>query len=145
MKYTEEEKYAIGYYMDKEISVELEINDDKGEFLKALGITENDNFESHLIRVKTLLHLIEKQNKEINEKDKLLKFNRNYINKLEQDLFENASNYVISKEAIREKIKELKDNRPYLSKFDDWKEKEYTNEDINNMCVEVLEDLLGDE
>lgn len=51
----------------------------------------------------------------------------------------------ISKEKIREKIKELKDNRPYLSKFDDWKEKEYTNEDINNMCVEVLEDLLGDE
>lgn len=53
-------------------------------------------------------------------------------------------NYV-PKEVIREKIKELKDNRPYLSKFDDWKEKEYTNEDINNMCVEVLEDLLGDE
>lgn len=106
MKYTEEEEYAIGYYLDKEISVELEIKDDKGEFLKALGITENDNFESHLIRVKTLLHLIEKQNKEINEKDKLLKFNRNYINRLEQDLFGNASNYVVPKEAIREKIEE---------------------------------------
>lgn len=90
----------------------------------------------------------EKQNKEeleIEEKDELLKFNKNYINRLEQDLFENASNYVVPKEKIREKIKELKDNRPYLSKFDDWKEKEYTNEDINNMCVEVLEDLLGDE
>ena len=136
MKYTEEEKYAIGYYMDKEISVELEINDDKGEFLKALGITENDNFESHLIRVKTLLHLIEKQNKEINEKDKLLKFNRNYINKLKQDLFENASNYVISKEAIREKIKELK------NKFS-------TNDDLFNGIVyksqiDILKELLGE-
>lgn len=51
----------------------------------------------------------------------------------------------ISKDEIRKKIKELNDNRPYLSKFDDWKEKEYTNEDIIDNCVQALEELLGDE
>lgn len=53
-------------------------------------------------------------------------------------------NYIF-KDKIRKNIKELNDNRPYLSKFDDWKEKEYTNEDVTNKCVEVLEDLLGGE
>ena len=137
MKYTEEEKKAIEM-LDKYATEHILFN-----------IKQADNLEEN---IKIVLNLVEKQqkeieeqNKEINEKDKLLKFTRNYINKLEQDLFENASNYVISKEAIRKKIKELKDNRSYLSKFDDWKEKEYTNEDINNMCVEILEELLGDE
>lgn len=90
-----------------------------------------------------VLKLLEKQQKEI---ERLYKDNYR-LDRENQLKFEKAvdtSDYV-SKDKIREKIKELKDNRPYLSKFDDWKEKEYTNEDINNMCVEVLEDLLGDE
>ena len=90
-----------------------------------------------------VLKLLEKQQKEI---ERLYKDNYR-LDRENQLKFEKAvdtSDYV-SKEVIRKKIKELKDNRPYLSKFDDWKEKEYTNEDINNMCVEVLEDLLGDE
>ena len=176
MKYTEEEKKALEdlkecencHYRDRENCM-CEINYDYK---------------------KAILNIIEKQQKEIEKQASLIKFDVKYRNQLEQDLYENASNYVISKEKIknkikelenieierlykdnyrldrenqlkfekavdtsdyvskdkiREKIKELKDNRPYLSKFDDWKEKEYTNEDINNMCVEVLEDLLGDE
>ena len=90
-----------------------------------------------------VLKLLEKQNKEI---ERLYKDNYR-LDRENQLKFEKAvdtSDYV-NKDKIREKIEELKDNRPYLSKFDDWKEKEYTNEDINNMCVEVLEDLLGDE
>lgn len=149
MKYTEKEKEAIGYYMDKEISVELEINDVKGEFLKALGITENDNLESHLIRFKTLLHLIEKQNKEINEKDRLLKFNVKYINQLEQDLFENASNYVIPKEAIREKIEELeREDKAYTDELSEpdsnFKIIDKNLKRIKNQ-VDILKELLGDE
>lgn len=126
MKYTEEEKEVI--------EVAKKTASKKYGSIMCLEIKD----------VEIMLNLIEKQQKEIEEKDKLICFNRKYINELEQDLFENASNYVVPKESIREKIKELKDNRPYLSKFDDWKEKEYTNEDINNMCVEVLEDLLGE-
>lgn len=89
-----------------------------------------------------VLKLLEKQQKEI---ERLYKDNYR-LDRENQLKFEKAvdtSDYV-SKDKIREKIKELKDNRSYLSKFDDWKEKEYTNEDINNMCVEVLEDLLGE-
>lgn len=90
-----------------------------------------------------VLKLLEKQQKEI---ERLYKdnFRLDRENQLKFERAVDTSDYV-SKDKIREKIKELKDNRPYLSKFDDWKEKEYTNEDINNMCVEVLEDLLGDE
>ena len=103
------------------------------------NIPNNKNIKA----IKIVLNLLEKQQNEI---ERLLKDNYR-LDRENQLKFERAvdtSDYV-SKDKIREKIKELKDNRPYLSKFDDWKEKEYTNEDINNMCVEVLEDLLGDE
>ena len=137
MKYTEEEKKAIEYLKENAL---VRLNENNK--IVAYG----NSYKYYILQLLDKQQKeIEEQNKEINEKDKLLKFSRNYINKLEQDLFENANNYVVSKEAIREKIKELKDNRPYLSKFDDWKEKEYTNEDVTNKCVEVLEDLLGDE
>lgn len=82
---------------------------------------------------------IEEQNKEINEKDKLLKFSRNYINKLEQDLFENANNYVVSKEAIREKIEKLKDKE---QEFTD--DQGYWGDSSIQHKIEILEELLGE-
>lgn len=103
------------------------------------NIPNNKNIKA----IKIVLNLLEKQQKEIGR----LLMDNHRLDRENQLKFEKAvdtSDYV-NKEIIRDKIKELKDNRPYLSKFDDWKEKEYTNEDINNMCVEVLEDLLGDE
>lgn len=45
---------------------------------------------------------------------------------------------------VKDKIEELNNNKPYLAKFKDWKEKEYTNEDIIRNCIEVLEELLED-
>lgn len=42
------------------------------------------------------------------ELEKMLKSRIKYTNELEQDLFENASNYVIPKSLIKEKIEELK-------------------------------------
>lgn len=92
--------------------------------------------------------LIEKQRKEIEKLKEHLNqyydgklFTANQLKATEKE----QNKYFIHKDKIREKIKELNDNRPYLSKFDDWKEKEYTNEDVTNKCVEILEDLLGDE
>ena len=123
MKYTEEVNKAIEAMKDK--------------------LDNDENSWFYYDETETIFDLLEKQNKEI---ERLYKDNYR-LDRENQLKFEKAvdtSDYV-NKDKIREKIKELKDNRPYLSKFDDWKEKEYTNEDINNMCVEVLEDLLGDE
>ena len=144
MKYTEEEKKSLKFLTDKRDEAYGLMQFEDGEIYQ-LAEEEFNNYLTIEEIIDKQQKEIEEQNKEINEKDKLLKFTRNYINKLEQDLFENASNYVISKDRIRKNIKELNDNRPYLSKFDDWKEKEYTNEDVTNKCVEILEDLLGDE
>lgn len=96
---------------------------------------ENCLCEVNYVYKRIILGIIEKQQKEINEKDKLLKFNRNYINKLEQDLFENASNYVISKEAIREKIKEIDENGYW----------DFLEERDCEKTINILKELLGDE
>lgn len=61
----EEEKKAIEYYQNQEVSFSVDF--DTENLLKALGITEEDSFENHQIRFKTLLNLIEKLQKE-NEK-----------------------------------------------------------------------------
>lgn len=67
----EEEKKAIEYYQNKEVSLSADF--DTENLLKALGITEEDSFENHQIRFKTLLNLIEKLQKENEElKNKLL-------------------------------------------------------------------------
>ena len=65
--------------------------------------------------LKALLNLIEKlqkENKELKEdRDKFKKAlgkRITYCNELEKDLFENCSNYVISKQKVKDKIDELK-------------------------------------
>ena len=145
MEYTEKEK--------KVIEILENVKSTYGD-LDSLDELETD-FILDIKEYKALLiglDLLEKQRKELEMYKRIaemdLKDGEEFKNEmcnhrcvLKSDLEENY----ISKDKIRKNIKELKDNRPYLSKFDDWKEKEYTNEDINNMCVEVLEDLLGDE
>ena len=144
MEYTEKEK--------KVIEILENVKSTYGD-LDSLDELETD-FILDIKEYKALLiglDLLEKQRKELEMYKRIaemdLKDGEEFKNEmcnhrcvLKSDLEENY----ISKDKIRKNIKELKDNRPYLSKFDDWKEKEYTNEDINNMCVEVLEDLLGE-
>lgn len=67
---TEEEKKAIEYYKDEEISFTVDY--DTEELLKALGITEEDSFEKHEIRFKTILNLIQKQQAELEKKDEII-------------------------------------------------------------------------
>lgn len=69
---SEEEKKAIEYYSNKEVSFEVsfEVNFDIKNLLKDLGITEEDSFENQQIRIKTLLNLINKLQKETEEKNK---------------------------------------------------------------------------
>lgn len=71
---TDEEKKAIEYYKNSEGSFSFEFKSelDRKIFFKALGIDENDTFEKHQIRFQTLINLIEKQHKRINELEKIL-------------------------------------------------------------------------
>ena len=80
-----EERKAIEYYQDKEIS--FGVNFDTEKLLKTLGITEEDSFEKHQIRFKTLLNLIEKLQKENEE----LKADNYELNNRITDLLENIS------------------------------------------------------
>ena len=104
-----EERKAIEYYQDKEIS--FGVNFDTEKLLRALGITEEDNFENHQIRFKTLLNIIEKLQKENEE----LKFEerRRIIGKygeveIHDVINRTLSNDYISVKKIKDKIEELK-------------------------------------
>ena len=125
----EEEKKAIEYYQDKEISFSVDFN--TAELLKALGITETeeDSFKNHQIRFRTLLNLIEKLQKENEELKEYIAIAPNldemtatkyrniqqdaYIQgraeeqqKAEQIIYENY----IPKQTVKDKIEELKKN-----------------------------------
>lgn len=124
----EEEKKAIEYYKDKEVSFSVEC--DTEELLKMLGIveTEEDSFENHQIRFRTLLNLISKLQK---ENEELKKYKEYYSSaKLLVD-----NNY-IHKQKIKDKIRhyqELQDN--YIKKYDE------INEGLQAM-INVLQELI---
>ena len=84
----DEEKKAIDYYTINEYSFGFEIDCDIESFKKAIGIeeTDEDTFEKHQIRFKTLLNLIEKQQKEI---EKLLK-----AYKQDEKIIQEMANYI---------------------------------------------------
>lgn len=139
MEISKEQKEAIEYYQNKEVS--LSVDFDTENLLKALGITEEDSFENHQIRFKILLNLIEKLQKENEELEEI-------NNELEAEKNEAIRRYnfeTISIQKIKDKIEELNNNRQYLSQFKDYKEKDYTNEEVINNCVEVLQELLESE
>lgn len=119
----EEEKKAVEYYQNKEVS--LLVDFDTENLLKALGITEEDSFENHQIRFKTLLNLIEKLKKENEEYSKQLDLD--YVDK----------NY-ISKKKIEDTIEELKGKLEDISKR---REKSKTKEEETVLwCLEIRVD-----
>ena len=106
MKISKEQKEAIEYYQNKEVS--LSVDFDTENLLKALGITEEDSFENHQIRFKTLLNLIEKlqkENEELKEIYRSEKKMKNEYIKLYQDLL--LKENVIPIQKIKDKIEEL--------------------------------------
>lgn len=118
-----EEKKAIEYYQNKEVSFSVDFDTEK--LLKALGITEKDSFENHQIRFKTLLNLIEKLQKENEEYSKQLDLD--YVDK----------NY-ISKQKIKDEIEELKGKLEDISKR---REKSKTKEEETVLwCLEIRTD-----
>lgn len=125
-----------------------------------IGIT-NQLAIAHLIeKVKELRAMCEEycpkteRIKELEEENGILEFQNkqleNYVeelkkyNKTVSDRIVEYKKNSIPKQKVKDKIEELNNNRPYLMKFEDWRKKEYTNEDIIQNCIEVLEELLED-
>ena len=74
---------------------------------KITEINKKDGVENSCAEI--LLKLIKKLQKENEEVKRLIAHKNEYTKKLEEDLFENAENYVISKQKVKDKIeKEMK-------------------------------------
>ena len=163
----EEEKKAIEYYQNKEVSFSVDF--DTENLLKALGITEEDSFENHQIRFKTLLNLIEKLKKENEE----LKKDRNnnyrmialaqnealgYMQGYEDGkkskrsavayIVENQQYYILNKQIkhYKEYIKKLqKENEEYSKQLDlDYVDKNYISKKKIEDTIEELKGKLED-
>ena len=135
---SEEEKKAIEYYSNKEVSFSVDF--DKEKLLKALGITEEDSFENHQIRIKTLLNLITKLQKENKEKDNNIEElkSRNKYLKLENEAYGKA--IVEQDEKIKQKDKYIKHSEEITTEM---------NKDINKLLLEIKQkdkqiDLMGE-
>ena len=74
---------------------------------------------------------------ELRRKNEELKADNYEANNIIKDLLDN-----IPVQKVKDKIEELKNNIDYLKQFNDWNEKDYTNEDIINNVLEVLQKLL---
>ena len=64
-------------------------------------------YEDSIRDVRILLNLLEKLQKENEELKRFMAHKNGYTKLLEEDLFENCSNYVIPIQTIKDKIKEL--------------------------------------
>lgn len=79
---------------------------------KAIDFLKETNFDyleydMCVSSVKIISSLVERLQKENEELKKLMAHKNWYTQKLEEDLFENASNYVIKKQKVKDKIEEL--------------------------------------
>ena len=163
----EEEKKAIEYYQNKEVSFSEDF--DTENLLKALGITEEDSFENHQIRFKILLNLIEKLKKE-NEELKKDRNNNYQMIALAQNealgymqgyedgqkskrsavayIVENQQYYILNKqiEHYKEYIKKLqKENEEYSKQLDlDYVDKNYISKKKIEDTIEELKGKLED-
>lgn len=86
--------------------------------------------------IEAILKELERLKQENERLNSLLKFSIDYRHKLEEDLYEGASNFIVRKDKIREKLKENKAKT-------DCKHCDNTC-DSYQLC-KFLEELLGDE
>ena len=106
--------------------------------IEAVSVLLNE-YDKQQEEIKRYKIIIEKQQKEIQKLEA-----RKYMFNAETGEITQIpiDNNYINKNKIKEKIEELNNNRQYLSQFKDYKEKDYTNEEVVNNCVEVLQELL---
>ena len=80
---------------------------------KFYNIKHSDNLEDN---IEIVLNLIEKLQKENEKLKRLIAHKNEYTKKLEEDLFENAENYVILVQKVKDKIEELQKEYSKLDK-----------------------------
>ena len=80
---------------------------------KFYNIKHSDNLEDN---IEIVLNLIEKLQKENEKLKRLIAHKNEYTKKLEEDLFENAENYVILVQKVKDKIEELQKEYNKLDK-----------------------------
>ena len=97
--------------------------------------------ELSVLKICEIIEKLQKENEELKEKNDI---NIAYAEYLEKILNEYKKESV-SKQKVKDKIEESNNNRQYLSQFKDYKEKDYTNEEVVNNCVEILQELLESE
>lgn len=81
-------------------------------FLKETNFDYLD-YDMCVSSVETTSNLVERLQKENEELKNLMAHKNWYTQKLEEDLFENASNYVIKKQKVKDKIKEIGEKIKY--------------------------------
>ena len=134
-----EERKAIEYYQDKEIS--FGVNFDTEKLLRALGITEEDNFENHQIRFKTLLNIIEKLQKENEHLHR--EINRRIKLKIENEKI--VDTQFISIQKIKDKIEELNSRLEIYRKYVEQgveTDVEWVDNVADRETVKVLQELI---
>ena len=110
---------------------------------KTIKIMYGNIFSMHLEQLKqlqedletalTYIVTLEKENEELIE---IIARKNGYTQSLEEDLFGNASNYVISKQKIKDKIEELKQKQTDYGPF--------KNFDIESR-ISIIQELLENE
>ena len=97
--------------------------------------------------IKTLIEAYEKQSKEIEELKENMRKRVTYCNEIEKDLFENCSNYVISKDKIKAKIEEFKQVRDEILRNEKEFNRPMMTYDLkrNDYCEKMLQSLLEEE
>lgn len=114
----------------------------ENEIEKIIQFMINDNYNISFISsirslmalYKTYLSLYNKETEKNKELKILIEQNLKYSHNLEKDLFENCSNYVVSKDKIRKKIS-------VLEKI----QSEFTNNEELRIKIITLKDLLLEE
>ena len=81
-----------------------QLNEEKKAIEMLRNYDNEDNLHKIHQSINVLLNLIEKQKKEIENLKELMAHKNGYTKQLEEDLFENASNYVVNKDKIRDLI-----------------------------------------
>ena len=99
---------------------------------KLLITLKNSHIDGKIIQI--LYDLYEQEKKKNKELKVLIEQNLRYSHNLEKDLFENCSNYVVSKDKIRKKIS-------VLEKI----QSEFTNNEELRIKIITLKDLLLEE
>lgn len=107
------------------------------EELRKIAKEEASKFIMENLNSAIIFTYIQNLEKEIENLKQLMAHKNAYTKKLEEDLYENASNYVVSKDKIRERIKELEGQ-------EDWYIENKSLDDLYGR-IDELKELLEEE